>query len=50
MTDKEKWYAELPSGRRFYGHPILLKYGLDWVNVFGIILIIVTGFWILRLI
>jgi hypothetical protein len=40
---KKTWYIQCPSGRKIYGHPSLLKYGLDWVNIIGLIIVIFGG-------
>ncbi len=36
-------YIQCPSGRKIYGNKILLKFGLDWINLFGLILILIIG-------
>lgn len=41
-------YIQCPSGRRIYGNKTLLNYGLDWVNIFGIILVIIGGIMIVK--
>ena len=36
-------YIQCPSGRKIYGNNILLKLGLDWINLFGIISLLIIG-------
>lgn len=47
MEQLETWNIQCPSGRKIYGHPFLLKYGLDWVNILGLIIVIFGGTFIL---
>jgi len=40
-------YIECPNGRRLYGNKFLLRFGLDWINIFGIALVIIIGIFLI---